>query len=294
MINTRENMKKGKRSLVLGMAVMLLVTGNLTGCGEKVTVESLLEETAENFQKVESMEGSFDLDVNLQIENAGVSMTLGIGMDGDIQMTNQPAAMHVDGNLNMDLLGFQMAMELYTVETDGRIDTYVKAADQWTKVEEQKEEQKVETTDLADLLEEAPILAEKTEQWNGEDVYVISGKLNGEQIENQLAPLKEKLGEDYKKIDFSKADIPVTMKIYKENRLPAAFELDMGTFIDSFLKTMSSEEVGNMAADSCLFTLTFGKYNSVGTIKVPEEALGAEEENLFDMESEKTEQHNAI
>ncbi|SHL02991.1 DUF6612 family protein [Hespellia stercorisuis] len=129
-------MMKRKSRLLIALTGCMLAAGILTGCGEKVTTESLLKDLNENYKQTESLKGDLKLDVDLGIEESGVSMNMGMGMDGSIEATNSPATMHMDGDLNVDLMGLEMNFEMYSVKEDEKVDVYMKIADQWTKTEE--------------------------------------------------------------------------------------------------------------------------------------------------------------
>ncbi|MDD3369878.1 MAG: hypothetical protein PHP50_13530 [Lachnospiraceae bacterium] len=231
------------------------------------------------------------LDVDLEIEESGVSMNMGMGAESSIEATNSPAAMHMDGNLNVDLMGIKMDLEMYSVAEDEKVDVYTKIADQWTKTEENieksKDAEKSKEIDFEDLFDEGPTLSDKTEKMDDKEVYVLEGKLNGKEMEKQIASLQEELKEVFKDVDFEKMDIPMTLKVYKDSKLPASVEMDMNSFVSEIFKVAMDEgEQGNMTAKTCLLTMTFTEYDTVDAIEIPKEALDAAEQNLSDLAEE--------
>jgi transcription elongation factor Elf1 len=283
-------MMKRRSRLWISLTACMLVAGILSGCGEKVTTESLLKDINENYKQAESFKGDLKVDVDLEIEESGVSMNMGMGMDGSIEMTNSPAAMHMDGNLNAELMGIKMAFEMYSIEENEKVDVYTKIADQWTKteqnIEKSKDTEKSKEIDFEDLFDEGLTLSDKTEKMDDEEVYVLEGKLNGKEMEKQIASLQEEVKEIFKDVDFEKMDIPMTLKVYKDSKLPASVEMDMNSFVSEIFKLMGEEELGSMTAKTCLLTMTFKEYNTVEAIEVPKEALDAVEQNLSDLAGE--------
>ncbi|SHK86842.1 hypothetical protein [Hespellia stercorisuis] len=59
-------MMKRKSRLWMALTGFMLVAGILTGCGEKVTTESLLKDVNENYKQAESFKGDLKLDVTVQ------------------------------------------------------------------------------------------------------------------------------------------------------------------------------------------------------------------------------------
>lgn len=276
-----------KRSLLIVLTGSLILSGLLAGCGKKETAESLIKAIQGNYEQTKSVEGEFGFEMNLGVEESGVSMNMDLGAQGQFQTINAPAAMHIDGNMNVDFMGMKMDFEMYSTGTDGKTEFYLNMADQWTKYEEENTDntEKAETQDIdfANMFVSGLVLADKTEKLDGKEVYVMTGKLNGEALEKQLASVKETMGEGYEKLDLTNMDIPVVFKVYKETKMPAYLELDMGSFMASFFQAMSGEEQGNISTDTCLVTVTFKKYNSVDAIEVPQEARDAAEQNLSDL-----------
>lgn len=284
-------MMKRKSRLLIALTGCMLAAGILTGCGEKVTTESLLKDLNENYKQTESLKGDLKLDVDLGIEESGVSMNMGMGMDGSIEATNSPATMHMDGDLNVDLMGLEMNFEMYSVKEDEKVDVYMKIADQWTKTEENieksKDTKKPKEIDFENLFAEGLTLSDKTEKMDSKEVYVLEGKLNGKEMEKQIVSLQEEVKEIFKDMDFEKMDIPMTLKVYKDSKLPASIEMDMNSFVNEIFKVvMDEEEQGNMTAKTCLLTMTFQEYNTVDAIEIPKEALDAVEQNLSDLAEE--------
>nr|WP_330392417.1 DUF6612 family protein [Hespellia stercorisuis] len=130
-------------------------------------------------------------------------------------------------------------------------------------------------------------MSDKTEKMDSKEVYVLEGKLNGKEMEKQIVSLQEEVKEIFKDMDFEKMDIPMTLKVYKDSKLPASIEMDMNSFVNEIFKVvMDEEEQGNMTAKTCLLTMTFQEYNTVDAIEIPKEALDAVEQNLSDLAEE--------
>ncbi|MEF9839348.1 MAG: hypothetical protein RR705_00080 [Lachnospiraceae bacterium] len=275
---------KRKRGLLIALTGCMLVTGILTGCGEKVTAESLLKEVNQNYMQAESLKGDLAVDIDLDVEESGVSMNMVMGVDGTMELTNSPAAMHMDGNLNADFMGLKMNFEMYSVETDGNTNVYMKVMEQWTKTEDSSEKPKA--AEFQDLFDKELTLSSKTEKIEGKEVYVLEGKLNSEGLEQQFAVLKESMGEVFPEMDFGKMDIPITLKVYKNSKLPASIDMDMNGFMSEMFKTMGVEEQGGITVKNCRATMTFQEYNAVDAIEVPKEALDAAGQSLPDLAEE--------
>lgn len=272
--------------LIIILMNCILVLGLLGGCGKKVTAEEVLINMVKNSKQVKSMEGEFNLDMDLGVEESGVSMNLGAGMDGTIEAINEPAAMHMKAGLNIDLMNLKVDFELYSTQEDGKTVIYAKFADQWKKMEEENGEEadqlSADKYDLQSLLKEGIELSDKTEKVNEQEVYVLSGEISGEKLEKPLAAFKEAIENSGQTIDLKKADIPVTLKVYKESGLPAVVELDVSRFVNTIFEAAYKEagSTTNIKTDECRLVITFTEYDGIESIKVPEEAKDAAEENV--------------
>lgn len=276
-------MKMKKRNFYLGASSILLIMSILTGCSGGPTAESVLKDTAENLKKVESVQGTFTADMGLKMEESGVSVTMAMGMNGNFQLVNEPAQLHIDGNFHMEQMGLKVQFEMYMDEKEDKVNTYVKTDDQWVKSEAEKTRNEGSRLDPQRLFEDAPKLADETEKEGGKEVYVLTGKVDGkklekyfkEQMNQQPENQNEQVKELYEGIDFSNADIPMTMKIDKETKLPAAYEMNLSGLLKSVFDTMPEEEMSGISAEKCQFTFVFNKYNDVDKIEIPKEALAA-------------------
>lgn len=277
------SMKRKNRIFMILVGCFLLL-GLLAGCGKKMTAEELLKGMGKNTEQVKSMEGDFALDMDLRAAESGVSMSMGMGMEGTLEMIKEPAAMHMKGVLKIDLMNLNMDFELYSVQEKGKAVTYVKAADQWKRMEvgdtDKADEVSESNYTLLDFIEENLTLAKETEKADGQEVYVLSGVVSGKKLDQQLAPLKETLENAGESVDFKKADIPLTLKVYKETKLPASVELDCSDFINNILNAAYTQEQTAATVDNCRMTIGFTKYDGIKDIAVPQEALDAASQDM--------------
>ena len=110
----------------LGTASMLF------GFDSAETAESVLEkmQTAASEDSLAGMEMDMDIsiDLSLDIDDGTASSSIGIGASGnfDADVNKEPAAMSMDGRLDMSLLGQNQSvtMKMYSVSSeDGKVDT---------------------------------------------------------------------------------------------------------------------------------------------------------------------------
>lgn len=98
----------GKR-LCWGLAgVMILSAVMLGGCSsakEKLTAESILEQVKGNMESIQSVSGDVAMDMDMKISESGLGMNLSVGLDCAMEMTMEPEVIHVNGKLDMSLLG---------------------------------------------------------------------------------------------------------------------------------------------------------------------------------------------
>ena len=107
-------MKKKIAVLVVVIAMLF----SMTGCGGKVTLESLLEDSAKKTKKVKSFEmgAVVELDVDMSMDN----MTVGITADGEVELEYTKDASHMKGDIAFSAATEEDSMEVeaYVIKDD--------------------------------------------------------------------------------------------------------------------------------------------------------------------------------
>lgn len=292
-------MRKRMRFVAVAVMICLMVLA-LGGCKKKVTVESILTETAKNLESVESIEGSLSMEMGFGISQSGFSMGMNMNMDFDMEVMKDPSMFHMNGNVGMDLMDFSVDMEAYGETKENQSIVYMNVGDEWTKQSSDATEE--ESFDILqsvkDLLPEDPgekgiqaVLAEDTETVNGKDAYVITSQLSGEDIGDAL-DVFESLMEDSidSEMDLSDLTVEVTIKVYKDSMLPASIGMTMADGAVS----VADEDGMAMTLDGLSYEFIISEYNSVEKIEIPEEALNAEEETMDTLLDDTTDDTNVI
>lgn len=277
-----------KYGVILAGALVMLACA-VTGCN-KTTPEGLLKEAMDNSKKASSFEGALEMDMKMKIAQSGVSMDMEAAADLDITATNDPAAYHIKGNLDLDVMGLSMDMEMYGEEKDGQNITYTydTQKEEWSKTVSEKtkdDDSNAMILDLGTIVRKKNELklAEKTEKENKQEVYVITTEVSGEDISDVMEATGDLMG-DMADLELSKAKADVTIRIYKESRLPASVSVKMengpgGSLADDGNGTQ-------VQLESFSYAISFKEYNAVKKIAIPKEALRAEEtqsnEDLLD------------
>lgn len=142
-----------KRKLVGFMLVLVMVFTSLTGCGEKVTAESLIDNA---FEDVENMELEMNMDIEMEVSASGMSADVSMSMKGDIETSEK--ASHVNMTVSMNMMDMEMeeSVETYAVLDGDTVTTYTydKDSDQWYYTETENEIDSNElSSDMFDNLE---------------------------------------------------------------------------------------------------------------------------------------------
>ena len=277
-------MKRWKRVTAL-LALAGLMMFGLSGC-KKETAESLMQEAVKKTETAKSMEGNMTMDMEMGLGQSGMSMSMGIGLDADLQVTKDPQVSHVNGTMTMDLLNMSLDLEAYTQTEKDSNTTYVKVADEW-----QKQTTDVSGLDMGTMLDLEKILssgseltlADKTEKLDGKEVYVIQTTIDGETFNELLGAMSGVMEETYtQNIDFSGMTADMTVKIYKDSKLPALISMMM----DGDGMSLADQDGVSVSLDKLSYELKITSYDSLDKIEIPQEALDAPEleESLEDLE----------
>ncbi|WP_418463658.1 DUF6612 family protein [Frisingicoccus sp.] len=264
---------------------MLLSAVIFGGCGtkkEKLTAESILEQVNENMDNIQSVSGNMAMNVDMKISESGLGMNLSMGMDCDLEMTMEPEIVHMAGKLNLSLLGLSMDMESYTVTEGDKKTNYTKMNNAWEKSEEDAEDV-AGVGELFDELSSASelTLQKETEKIDDKEVYVLTAGVSGESLNSFMGSV-ESMAEDAGELDLSGVEADVTLRVYKDEMLPAAVSVeisDAGSVVES--------DGTKMEIHSLSLELNYSEFDTIESIEIPEEALNSEvslEQKLEDVQ----------
>lgn len=271
-------MKKKRYGLFI-MGLMILLLCSLGGCG-RMTPERLLKEAMENSKKAKSFEGDLAMDMKMKMAQSGMTMEMGAEMNLDIAAVNEPAAYHMKGDIALDVMGLSMEVEMYGEEKDGQNINYNYKSedDKWIKTVEGKTEDDEMDSIMFDLdtivhVKDKLKLADKTEE-NGKEVYVITTEISGGEITDMLEATGNLMAEMGSDFDFSGTKADVTIKVYRESRLPASIEVKID---DPIVAEIDEPDGMQMSLENFNYSIHFKEYDTVEKIEIPKEALRAEE-----------------
>ncbi len=305
-------MKKKIAVLVVVIAMLF----SMTGCGGKVTLESLLEDSAKKAKKVKSFEmgAVVELDVDMSMDN----MTVGITADGEVELEYTKDASHMKGYIAFSAATEEDSMEVeaYVIKDDDEFIAYADQGDGWEMTSsEDSDETDTEDVDqaleaiqignLIDLLSEYEDdleLSDKTEKVNKKDAYLIEGEVDGNYLIDLLESIDvEEASETFDEmtgssdIDFGDIKVEVSLWIDKSSKLPVKMEIDfqgaIDTAMDIYMNSMmaalggtsdeTSEYLNSMKikTNAATIELTFSSFNKVKKIEVPDDVVEEAEEN---------------
>lgn len=118
-----------KKKLLALAGTVVLALSMAAGCGASVSAQSLLQEADDNVKNAKSVDGHMKMDMNAVSdtvesgETASADESLTLGMDMDMQATQDPSAAYMKGKVSM--LGMDIDTEIYTVPEDGQTCTYL-------------------------------------------------------------------------------------------------------------------------------------------------------------------------
>ena len=271
-------MKKRYAYLLTGA----LVLSSLSGCG-KETPEDILKEMANNTKEATSFAGNMDMNMAVDLSQSGVSMGVELGVSGDMEVVNDPAAFHFDGEVYFNMMNLSMDMEMYGVEEDQVLHLYTKVADQWTHAEQSLEEankaqEEMDMSKISSDILSKMTMEEETKKEKDREQYIFHTVLTGEELNKWLSNMEEISKEDLEEVGLSELDVDVELAVDKEKKLPAGFTLDLNESLQKVLDqameelTEASGQELSAKISNCALVLEFQDFNTIEKIEVPKEA----------------------
>ena len=216
---------KNKKIAILTVISIMIVSG-LTGCGQKVTAENLLD-GAYGSKKVESMDADLtmnadaDIDISDLLEDAAeqsadavgsTTMNFKVAMDCNIKATEKIA--YADGTATVENYADMDNKVSYTY--DENYDVWVKSDLDYDESSETYAIGKIDKDIFTDLK-----LADTKE---GDSEYTVTGKVAMSDLEKLYGNVLGNEMDYTEDIDLSALKLDVTMKFDKESRLIKSLE----------------------------------------------------------------------
>ena len=291
---------KIKRLLSLLLAVVLALC--LCSCG-KMTAERLVTEMIKSVSETNSFSGTINTGVEMKLTVSNQSVDMSVTMDADLSCCDKTS--YTGGTVTAAVNGREVRVntETYTVAEGDLVTTYTLTDGEWTKLELEKPEI---TTSLGAVLVLAKpenlgsvVLQDEIDTYNGREVYVLKiADCNFPEL--AINALQAQMGTTFGNIDWSELDLSgvimqVTLKVYKDTKLPAVLIVDFGDSMTNIMESVTEIVFENMTSGmselekaligkieiklempAAITTVTFDEYD-IGTVEVPQEALSAKD-----------------
>lgn len=305
-----------KKIIVSLLAVAMVAS--VSGCGGKVTLESLLEDSAKKAEKVKSfaMEATMELDVDAEMDN----MSVGITADGDVTMEYTEDASHMTGELTYSAATEKDSVDLeaYLIKDGDEYTLYQDDGEGWRMTSSEDSEETdaedinkamdaVQMSELIGLLEDYEDdleLNKKLEKVNKKDAYLIEGTVDGNYIIDLIKSVDmeeatESFDELVSQSDIALGDMEVEISLWidKSSKLPVKMTVDFEGAVESavnaYLQMMTAGlgdlmggettnyfENMKIKTNSAVIELSFSSFNKVKEIEVPDDVAEEAEENM--------------
>ena len=280
----------------------LVISFSLCSCG-KMTAERLVAEMITAISKEESFSGTMNTGLEMKLTVFNQSIDLSVTVDADVAYSGKTS--YAEGTVTTAANGKELRTdtETYTVIGEDTVTAYTLTNGKWTKLETEKAETSMGLDTVLKLADPENmgniILQDETDTYNGREVYVLTisdcnyAELAINTLQSQTGAA---LGDiDWSKLDLSGIKMQVTLKVYKDTKLPAVLVVDFGDSMTAVMESVSEVLVENMTKDmgelekallgkieiqlempAAITTVTFDEYNIVA-VEVPEEALSAQD-----------------
>ncbi len=261
-----------------------------TGAPNK-EIQDLMAVASEEFEKVESYNGSVTmlLDTDITMDATG-AQNMVVDMSINYEYYKPTNYMHADVQMKMaqGTAVIEMPMSFYIINDNGT-KMYTFAENVWTDTSGQVEQYSDmvgndNTTAILEIVSAASYgleMKEDTEQFNGQDVYTITGELTGDTLRmlfENSSTASASTSMDFSKMDFNNYHVPIVMKVYKESNLLAYFSYDLIDLLeDVFADSLSASGISNatISAKKYEAAVSFSDYNSISNPSIPAEVLAA-------------------
>lgn len=280
------------KKLIAPALIVGMIATSLTGCGKKVTTESLLNDCKTNQEKVTSASEQINMDLSVNLSTSGVIMPISLSSSISVAQNDQKTA-YVNGTFDFNMFdeAQSIPIEAYVEKDENNLISYTYSNETWSKETSEKNDDSI--AELQKFIEKCDFygymlnkkdsitLEEDTISFNDKDCYVLNAEINTKDFSEYLINkmdeetikdfemTQEEIDEAKKSIeDMTPMDFPVVCYIYKDSSLPAYLELDLtnslkkyeseiNELINSISKT---DDTNTEDEESSSFACTFEKF----------------------------------
>ena len=274
-----------RRFLAAAVAMMILTSG----CGgskvDTAAAEKLLSQAKETMATVESMAAEMTMEMDMSMGGEMIETTT----LAKIRSQQDPLKMAMEMSMVMSDGTEVDQMQMYAVEADGHLRTYMSTADVWyAETLEMGELNQYNAEENMDLYLDhiSDISSMKQEVVNDVQTTKISGVITGDAMEQAIADSgltasaasmglsEEMLASLYEELN----DLSISLWIDAEGYV-LKYEMDMTEMMqkimDESMKALgASEEDTLMDIEKTAISMVCSQFNAVDEIVIPEEALG--------------------
>lgn len=248
-----------KNKLLSFIVCSALVVGTLTGCsmpfGEKVTAESLLEQSINQEREKIDMDLKLVLDAEMDMSELGANGTMSMAMKMDANMQATKEYGHMKGDIEVSLLGMNMneEMEMYYDYDDEVLYNYDAENDVWTysDLDDSANISGISDMDI-DVFDDLKLEEHK----KGND-YVVTATVDYEDMSDVMGSdmdLEDMMSSD--EMEDMKMDVKMTFDEKSKELRTMSFTIDM-------------DEVEGVEFNEFSIEITFNEIDDDFKVKIP-------------------------
>ena len=275
---------KWKKMLAAAAAMTLFVSGCGGSTMDTAEIEALLSQAKTTMATVESMAAEMTMEMDMDMNGEPMETTT----VASIRSQQNPLRMAMDMSMVMSDGTEIDQMQMYALEEDGHLKTYMSTADLWyAETMEMGELSQYNAEENLDLYLDniTETTAGREEKIDGTKTTKISGVITGDAMEEaidgsgltasaqSLGISEEMMAAMYEELD----DLPISLWIDGEGYV-RKYEMDMTEMMQKIMaesmKAMgASEEDLPVKIEKTVISMVCSEFNAIEEIEIPEEAL---------------------
>ena len=275
---------KWKKMLAAAAAMTLFVSGCGGSTMDTAEMEALLSQAKTTMAAVESMAAEMTMEMDMDMNGEPMETTT----VASIRSQQNPLRMAMDMSMVMSDGTKIDQMQMYALEEDGHLKTYMSTADLWyAETMEMGELSQYNAEENLDLYLDniTETTAGREEEIDGTKTTKISGVITGDAMEEaidgsgltasaqSLGISEEMMAAMYEELD----DLPISLWIDGEGYV-RKYEMDMTEMMQKIMaesmKAMgASEEDLPVKIEKTVISMVCSEFNAIEEIEIPEEAL---------------------
>lgn len=278
--------KKNIIKLLMVFTLMLPLTF-LSGCSSTPDGKELFKEVYEQSGNLKSMKMNINVAMKVKADMGDSTLKMGMDIEGDFEVSNDPMAGYGNLTMNMDMLGMKetMTSEMYMMNDEDALYTYQNNNDEgWIVSKSTSFDKTTKQAPFDDkIFEYLDLKVKNGEKVNDQATWQLDVTVKSDKLKDLMDDVEEADSATDTLKGLEDMDITFTLFVDKETKQVLKISMDLKESLSEIIGKSLMDNVQvegyEFSFEELKFDIVFSKINEIDAIEIPDEVV---EEAILD------------